>query len=97
MLRVYALFVIRKLKNPLVFESVLLVTSFIVITLRVSIRHVIGNTPHDTLASFYHFWVTAFLNTQFIVQLTTLVIGVMAILLIKDTLTQLKIHPRTFL
>ena len=72
MLRVYAIFIIRKLKNPFVLEVLIFALSFLTLTYLVSIEHIIANTPHD-IYGFYRFSLSAFLGTKYTVKAIVLV------------------------
>ena len=72
MFRVYAIFIIRKLKNPIVLEMLIFALSFLTLTYMVSLEHIIANTPHD-LNGFYHFSLSAFLGTKYMVKAIVLV------------------------
>ena len=72
MWRVYTLFIIRKLKSPVVFELSAFVLSFVALTYMVSIEHIIANTPHDVWG-FYHFSLSAFLGTKILVKALVIV------------------------
>ena len=81
MLRVYLIFVIRKLKNPIVFEVSIFALLFLTLAYMVSIERIIASTPHD-ISGFYHFWLSAFLGTKLLVKaITLLAILIMGILL----------------
>jgi len=71
MRRVYLLFVIGKLKHPMVIEMFVLALSFAAIAYTVSLRDVLANTPRD-VNGLYHFWTNAFLGTGLIVKILVL-------------------------
>ena len=83
MFRVYLIFIIRRLKNPIVFELSLFALSFLALAYMVSIEHVIANTPHD-ISGFYHFGLSAFLGTKYIVKALVLVAVLIAGILFKN-------------
>ena len=93
MLRVYLLFFIRKLKNPVSLKLFTLVFSFIIIGSIVSIQSVIANTPHNLLG-FYHFGSSAVLNTKTLVKIIMLFLIGAGVLLIKDLFDYIRTIPR---
>ena len=91
--RIYFLFIIRKLKNPIFSKLLVLVFSFIAIGSIVSIQSVIANTPHNFLG-FYHFGSSAVLNTKTLVKIIMLFLIGAGVLLIKDLFDYIRTIPR---
>ena len=83
MIRVYMLFIIRKLKNPVAFEISIFAIAFLLISYMVSIQSVIANTPRD-MGGFYHFWINAFFGTKLLVKTAVLAMIVVAGIFIKN-------------
>ena len=89
MIGIYALFVIDKCKKPIVGKSLLLLLSILILVSRVSIPHIVANTPRS-VPGIYHFWISAFLNTRLVVQLVTLIIFAAAVFLFRDLASYLR-------
>ena len=85
MLRVYVLFVIRKLKSPVVFETSIFVISLLLLSSMVSLHHIVANTPHN-LSGFCRFWLSAFTNTGLTVKAIVLVTIFIIGLMVKDAM-----------
>ena len=83
MLRVYMMFVIRQLKNPLFLKLGVFVLSLLTINSIVSVGHIMANTPHN-IVGMYHFAISAFMNTKVVVQVVTLALAVVGVLLLRD-------------
>ena len=84
MTRVYLLFIVRKLKNPIVFEMSVFTASFLLLAYMVSLEHIIANIPHD-IGGFYRFWVSAFLNTKLITKIVTVIMFIVTGVFVKNT------------
>ena len=83
MFRVYILYIIRKLKNPVVFELSIFALSFMTLAYMVSIGRIISSSPHD-LDGIYHFWLSAFLGTKLLVKAMTVLAIIVAGILFKN-------------
>ena len=92
--RVYILFLIRKLKSPVVFEVVIFALSSIALFYMVSIERIIANSPHD-LDGLYHFWVGAFLGTKLVVKAILLTIIIISAIFIKKMTSYVYVGTRT--
>lgn len=84
MIRIYILFIIKKLKKPVVFEVLIFTLSFLSFISMVSLGHVLANTPHS-IEGVYHFLISAFLSTELLVKTLILVMILVALILIKNT------------
>ncbi len=74
--RIYLIYFLRKLSRPVVIESIFLGACMVVISLMVSLSHVISNAEHvpdapAMLPLFRFFW-SAFLDTNNIVKILTI-------------------------
>lgn len=67
MFGVYVMYALRKMRSPLVAETLVLATIAIVISAFVSVPSVIANMSNS--ASFYRYFMVAFSNTTVLVQM----------------------------
>ncbi len=82
MRRIYLLYILRRLRSPLCSKTILLCLSSIFLSLLVSIPNIIANMPHTAQA--LPFIISAFVNTELIVQLVLICGGAAVILIIRD-------------
>jgi hypothetical protein len=82
MFDIYKIYLIKKIKEPLIFNSFIFIVCFITTSLFVSISNVITNTPLE-FKSFFTFYIVAFKNTEFVVK-------IVLILFIYTTFTTIK-------
>ena len=89
MRRVYVIYALRQVKKPAVIKIALLVLCIILLGSMVSLPHIIANAPHN-LSSLSAFFLAAFVNTNHIVQILTIILLLTFGLLLKDTPAFLK-------
>ncbi len=91
MRRVYLTYFLRKVFNPLAIKVYLLASFIGFITVQVSLANVFANMPSVVnIGALYRFSVSAFLNTEFAVQLLSVGVLVAIFLLLKDIVNT---HP----
>lgn len=78
MFHIYAIYLLRKLKNPFIAESVLFITFVAALLFYVSVPSVMTNMAAS--GNFHRYLITAFSTTDFLVQ-TILVLASITILL----------------
>lgn len=83
MIRVYTLFLIRKLKKPITLEVLVFSASLLSFISMVSLGHVLDNTPHS-IGGVYYFLIAAFLNTELLVKILILVMIFVTLVLIRN-------------
>jgi len=93
MARIYLIFAIRKLKNPLFLKLAGLTLLLTITSFLVSLGNVIANMPSDPIG-LYNFGTTAFWNTGISVKAMILLSTVVVALLVKDVPDYLKMIPK---
>ena len=83
MMRIYLIFAIRKIKEPLYFKILVLAAALAATGSLVSLGSIITNMPIEPVALF-DFGTTAFANTQLVVKIMTLVGLVTGTFLVRD-------------
>lgn len=85
MRRVYVVFFLRKVVKPFMVKMGSVAALVLAATAFVSVQNVLGNMPSPAeFAAFGKFMLSAFLNTQLIVQAITLALAVLAVFAIRD-------------
>lgn len=83
MLKVYTIYVFRRLREPFATEILLLLVSSFFLVFFVSIPHVLGNIPFNP-TGFSHFAYVAVTNTSLIVQFILFSITVALVVLVRN-------------
>lgn len=85
MRRVYLAYFLRKAFNPLTMKAYLIVSFAGFIASQVSLANVVANMPSVTnISALYLFSTSAFLNTEFAIQLLSVGVLIAIFLLLKD-------------
>lgn len=84
MRRVYTIYVLRKVFNPLMYRLYLLVALLGGVASFVSISNVVANMPRYGISNLYDFSMYAFLHTEVTVQVLTLGAGAVLLWFILD-------------
>ncbi len=90
---VYLSYAWRKMKTFVSFKIIALFSLLFSLASLVSIRNVIQNGAHAEGASLYHFYTSAFLNTETSVQFLILGVLLMLGLIIADTIRNYRAVP----
>ena len=96
MTRIYILFAIEKLKNPLALEIFVLGLSLLILGFLVSLQNVFINASNN-LDNFYHFWTSAFLGTKLSVKTLVLVAVLIMGLFVKNAAVYMYINTSRLL
>lgn len=82
MFHIYAIYLLRKLKSPFITESVMLAILLTTLFLFVSVPSVLINMFGS--GDLYHYFITAFSATDFLVQAILVLAGITALLFMKN-------------
>lgn len=82
MSRIYLVYCLRQLKNPLLTNILVLMALTAVLFVFVSVPSVLSNMLNS--GSFYNYFITAFFNTNLAIQTMLILVGLSAILLVKN-------------
>lgn len=86
MRRIYIQFFIRKIFSPLLVKLYVMVSFLSFIVANISVGNVVANSPSIfDVNSVYNFSLSAFINTEFIIQILSVGVLMVIILLAKDT------------
>lgn len=84
MRRIYAIYVLQRVLHPTLLKVYILGGAFLALVSYVSISNIFANAPGNDIGAWYNFTLTAFLNTELIVQGIAGSMALAAIFLMKD-------------
>ncbi len=84
MRRVYFIWGVRQLANPLFLKIAVLAVFLWQVKEAVFVRQVFANMVNYEITELFNFLSAAFLNTDVVVQVATLGIGILSVLLVRD-------------